>query len=217
MPLDLPTPGPNDVWGQQLNATLQSFYDEASKFVWTKKVDADPMATNTQWTNHSGTWTFGQTYGVDQTSTTQDSWLRYTPSLDSNGLRIIKTTLRSTGGTIVGVGFSGTAGWTTGSLGIGLDLSGSGTLWWDRYGSGGGNKAQAMVRNQDYVLTVVEKVAKVEFWVYLDGVKVWELMPSGGVTAGGVGLYCRSGQGSFRNVSIWEGLQTGAALPPGVL
>lgn len=181
-----------------------------SSVTWDRLVDADPMATNTgspaRWTADSGTWVFGGTYGVQQTAgSTTDAWLRRTDG-SAGAYRCIKATIRSVSGQVVGFGFGSNQSWFTGSLGIGLKFD-TNQIWYDRYGSGGSTIASpvTLARDTDYTLMVVERNASATYWVYLNGTMAWEIQRPSDVNLGGIGLYCRSAVGWYRNVSIWSG------------
>jgi len=187
---------------------------DGMKAVWTKRLDASGMADLTGWTSRSGTWTSGGAYGVNQTSTLQDSWLEFNTDLGVKA-RAVQCTVRITAdGTGLGVGFYSSGAWAAGGLGIGLQRAGAvSKIWWDRYGVGGSTftMATSLALDTDYVLSVYQSVVlPTLFDVYVDHVYQVTITAAGAVNTGRVGLYSRTETGWIRNVTVWTGELSGS-------
>jgi hypothetical protein len=193
--------------GRGSSAQVSVPYNSNAQPAWTARLAQSPMSSSTGWVSASGTWTAGGAYGVEQTTASGDNWFYWNTQLDT--FRAIQTKLRMTSyGTAIGVGFKDAAAWGATSLGIGIrcDAGGNGSLWYDRYGSGGTTltlPGTSWALNTDYVLKVYQVPTTGDWTIYVDDVERWSLT-LGTVDLGIAGLFTRAAQGWFRDVTIWE-------------
>lgn len=183
---------------------------------WTELLNNDPGTSSTPWLGGTGTWSYGNTYGININSASQDQY--NSSSLGRMSWRAIRATIRFNSnvgtGYWVGFGFGGDAtGWNAGDLSIGVNNVG---LQWDTSGVGGSSIACAgLAVNTDIDLYVVEDRFNGVYRVYVNGAFIYPVPLSSRHNLGRVTLYSRNLTGSFRNIWIWNGDVT-PSLPQAV-
>lgn len=175
---------------------------------WTSLVANDSMSSDANWVARAGTWSYATAYGAYQSATNiQDASLEFTGDLSSYDYRAIQAIVRpDLDQGEIGFGFSDEGAWGNNDVSLCLEPA-TDRLWGDRYGTGTfTGPTIALEINTDYTFQIVERIKSSSFWVYVNGVKYWEVNTVS--NTGRVALYMRNTSGYFRDVSIWGGTAT---------